>query len=103
VFRTGVLLWVSTRVAYALVVIVGAEIVGLMSPEEALRSALHPVWSSRLLLVALTAGLVHLDRKLAHERLLQANFGVSTAWFVATSLVAAGLSDIGVQALMRII
>ena len=97
------LVWLLSRVIYAVVIIFGAEEFGLMSQEEGIQSALHPAWSSRLLLISLTAALVHLDRKLAHEHLLQANFGVSAVWFLVTSLVAASVSDLGVQLLMRAI
>jgi hypothetical protein len=83
-----------------LVLIVGATISGMLSLEQAMRYALHPMWPTRLLLVVLTAALVHLDRKWAHEHLLQANFGVPAFWFSATSLVVAGLADVIVQTLL---
>ena len=94
------LVWLAARVSYALVLILGAQVFGLMSPGESTQAALHPVWPSRLLLMVLTAVLVHLDRRLAHEHLLQANLGVPTLWFTATSLVAAALSDLTMQALL---
>lgn len=100
VFRSSMLVWLLARGSYALVLIFGAEVFGLMSSDESTQAALHPVWPSRLLLMVLTAVLVHLDRRLAHENLLQADFGVATVWFTATSLVAAGLSDLIVQALL---
>jgi hypothetical protein len=94
-------MWLLVRAGYVIVLMVGAQFLGLLPLEEAIQAALHPVWPSRLLLVVLTAVLVHLDRKLAHEHLLQANLGVPAVWFSATSLVAAGLSDLTVQALMH--
>jgi len=100
VLRSSMLVWLLARVTYMLVLVMGVETFGLMSPEEGIQSALHPVWLSRLLLVVLTAVLVHLDRGLVHEHLLQANFGVPAVWFPVASLVAAGLSDLTVQALV---
>jgi hypothetical protein len=100
VFRSSMLVWLAARVSYALVLVIGAQVFGLMSSDESTQAALHPVWPSRLLLMVLTAVLVHLDRRLAHEHLLQANFGVPTLWFPATSLVAAAVSDLTIQALL---
>jgi hypothetical protein len=95
--------WLLVRVTYVVALLVGVEFFGLLSREEGVHSALYPVWHVRLLLLALTAIVVHLDRKRAHEHLLQANLGVPAVWFPATSLVAAGLSDLAVQTLMSTI
>ena len=102
ILRSSTLVWLLTRVTYALVLIIGVLFFPLLSLEEGIQSALHPPWLLRLMLVVLTAGLVQLDRRRAHEHLLQANFGVPAVWFSATSLVAAGLADLTVQALLRL-
>jgi hypothetical protein len=88
------------RVAYVLVLLVGVEFFGFLSTEASIEAALRPVWPSRVLVVALTSFLVWLQRKNAHEHLLQANFGVPSAWFSAASLVTAAAADLTVQALI---
>ena len=100
--RSSMLVWFMTRATYALVLIFGVLFFRFLSLEEGIQSALHPPGLLRLLLVGLTAVLVHLDRRRTHEHLLQANFGVPAVWFSATSLVAAGLADLTVQALLRV-
>lgn len=99
VLRSSVLAWLLVRVAYVFVLFAGTLALGL-SAAYAIESALHPVWPSRVLLVVLAAALVQLDRRLAREHLLHANFGIAAAWFWGTSLVAAGLSDLALQALL---
>lgn len=101
VTRSSVVVWFLARIMYVLVLMVGVFL-GIMSIEEGMQSALHPVWPTRLLLVVLTAVLIHLDRNFAHEQLLQFNFGVPAIWFSATSLGAAGMSDVIVQALILV-
>lgn len=96
----SVFFWLLIRVMYALVLIFGAQQVGLVSADDARQFAIHPMWPARLLLVGLTAFMVHVDRARAHEHLLQANFGVGAAWFAAVSLVAASVSDLVVQTLL---
>lgn len=68
----------------------GVPVFELLPPGEGISAALHPTALSRFLLVALTAVLVWLDRRRAHEHLLQANFGVSPLWFWTASLLSAG-------------
>jgi FtsH-binding integral membrane protein len=96
VIRSSVVMWLLARAAMA-----GVLFLGVLPSADALQSALHPTLTARILLVGFTALLVHLDRKLAHEHLLQANFGIPAASFVATSLLAAGLADLTVQALLH--
>jgi hypothetical protein len=103
VIRSSVLIWLLARVMYALIMVIGVLIGGLLSLEAAIQFALHPLWPSRILLVLIAAVLVHLDRAFAHEHLLQANFGVSVGWFWATSFVTATLADLVVQTLLNTI
>jgi hypothetical protein len=99
-FRASVLVWLLARVAYVLVIMVGADAFGFVAAEQAMAAAMNPVWPSRLLLVAITVVLVHIDRMRAHEPLLQANLGGPGTWFLATSFLAAGMTDLAVQQLM---
>ena len=98
----SVFLWLLVRLAYVLVLLVSVSFFGFLSFEDGLDAALHPVWPSRALLVALAAALVWLQGRIAHEHLLQANFGVRSVWFFAASLVAAGAADLAVQSLVRV-
>ena len=97
----SVLVWLLVRVAYVLVLLVAVEFLGFLSSEQGIDAALEPVWLSRALLVILAGFLVWLQRRSAHEHLLQANFGVRPAWFTAASLLAAAAADVAVQALVR--
>ena len=101
VVRISIVVWLLVRVAYVLVLLVAVEFLGFLSSEQGLAAALAPVWPSRALLVMLTGFLVWLQRRSAHEHLLQADFGVRPAWFTAASLLAATAADVAVQALLR--
>jgi hypothetical protein len=73
---------------------------GLLPHDEGIALALHPLWVSRAILVALAAFLVWWDRRRAHELLLPANLGAWPGWFWTASLLAALVLDAGVQALL---
>jgi fumarate reductase subunit D len=100
VFRTSVVVWLLARVTYVVVLMVGVLFFGILPVEDGISAAFHPASLSRVTMVALTAVLVWLHRHRAHEHLLQANFGVSSAWFWAASLFAAGILDAAAQALL---
>lgn len=101
VIRISVAFWLLVRVAYVVVILVSMLFFEVLSSGEGIEAALHPVWPSRVLLVALTAFLVWLHRRAGHEHLLQADFGVMSVWFSAASVLAAGAADLTVQALVR--
>lgn len=101
VIRISVAFWLLARVAYVLVLLVGVLFFELLSVGEGIEAALHPVWPSRVLLVALSSFLVWLHRRTGHEHLLQADFGVASVWFGTASLLSAGAADLTVQALVR--
>lgn len=98
--RSSAQIWLLARIMYAFVFFVGAQIFSRIPTSEVVHTILHPVLPVRILLVVIAVGLVQLDRRFAHERLLQANFGVSEMWFIATSLVGATVSDVVMQTLL---
>lgn len=97
------MIWLLARMLYVIVLLVGVHVIPFVPQHEGVAGALHPAPAVRLVLVALTVVLLHIDRRRAHETLLQSNFGVSPLWFAATSLLAAGGADIVVHALLRAI
>ena len=101
VVRTSVIVWLLVRIAYVLVLLTSVELLDFLSHDDGIAAALEPVWTSRALLVIVTAFLVWLQRRNAHEHLLQANFGVRPAWFTSASLLAATAADVAVQAIVR--
>lgn len=98
VLRTSAVIWLLVRSAYVLLLLVGMGTSGVVG--EGVSAALQPSGLSRILLVALTAVLVWLDRRRAHEHLLPANFGVSPLWFWSASLLAAAVLDLGTHAIL---
>jgi hypothetical protein len=100
-FRSGVFMWVVLRVAYVIVLLAGAELIGLFNGADALEFAKRPAPATRVLLMILAAALVHIDRVRAHENVLSANLGVSSRWFIATSLLAAAIVDSMLQLLLH--
>lgn len=100
VARTSVMMWLLGRAAYTIAVLSGAETFELFPGAQGLEAALQPAGISRAVVVLVASFLVWLQRRIGHEHLLQANFGVASAWFVATSLAAAGTADIVVQAIL---
>jgi hypothetical protein len=101
VVRRSVVMWLLVRIAYA-GVIMAAVAYGLIPP-EGIAEVLHPVWPTRILLVALTAFFVWWDRRRAHELLLPANLGAWAGWFWTGSLLAALVVDVAVQAVLGLL
>ena len=101
-FASSVIIWLLARVVFAVVFLLGVMLFGGMPSDEAWQLTLHPVWPARVLLVLVTSFLVQLDRRFAHENLLQANFGVAPGWFVGTSLLSAGAADVAVQSILSV-
>ena len=99
VIRHSVVIWMLVRSAYA-VVLVWAELYGLLPPGAGMDEALHPAWAARALLVAGAALLVWWDRQRAHELLLPANLGVWPGWFWTASLLTALVLDVAVQSVL---
>jgi hypothetical protein len=96
-------MWVLVRVAYVIVLLVGSEVIGFVGGGDALNFARWPAPPTRVLLIVMAAILVHIDRVRAHEQLLSVNFGISSRWFVATSLLAAAIADSVLQLLLRMV
>jgi hypothetical protein len=96
-------MWVVLRVAYVIVLLTGAEVIGLFDGADALEFAKRPVPAARVLLMILAAALVHIDRVRAHEHILSANLGVSSSWFIAASLLAAAIADSMLQLLLQLV
>lgn len=83
VVRRSALLWVLVRLMFSFV---------LLLATKDLTVALHQNWITHIVLVAVVAFLVWLDRKNSHELLLPANLGASSGWFwIASGLTAAVL------------
>jgi hypothetical protein len=98
VVRRSAGMWLLVRMAYA-GTLMAAVAFGLLPP-EGIAEVLHPVWPTRILLVALTALFVWWDRRRSHELLLPANLGAWPGWFWTGSLLAASVMDIAVQAIL---
>lgn len=84
VVRDGTVIWIGVRLTFAAAFLV----VGLGEV------ALRPPWTISAALIAMTTGLVWLDRRRRHELLLPANLGTRGIWFVCTSMVGGALLDV---------
>ncbi len=93
-------LWVLVRIAYSVVTVVGAALLGILTYDEIVGLVLHPNWATRASLVATAAVMVWWDRRRSHELLLHANLGAWPGWFWAASLLAAAVLDVAVQTLI---
>ena len=98
--RSSVVVWLLVRVAYVFVLMAGSATIGLFTSAEVTEFALHPTIPSRLLLLIITALLLHVDRRRAHEYILQSTLATSARWFTATSLAGAAIVDLLTQAVL---
>lgn len=99
VIRRSVAMWILVRIAYAFV-LMAAVMFGLLSFADGLAGALHPLWATRVVLVALAAFGVWFDRSRSHELLLPANLGAWPGWFWTASLLTGLVLDVGIQTLL---
>ena len=99
VVRRSVGMWLLIRIAYVFVLMV-AVMFGLLSFDDGLAGALHPLGAARVALVALAAAGVWFDRMRSHELLLPANLGAWPGWFWTASLLTGLVLDVVVQTLL---
>lgn len=100
VVRRGAVIWLLLRLVHLALLLVAAVFFGLLTPAAALADARDPGWTTRAMLVGLTAALVWWDRRRSGELLLQADLATSTLWFWTSSVAASVVLDVTVQALL---
>lgn len=101
VIRRSAGMWLLVRIAYVFV-LMAVVVFGLLPSAEGTALAIHPLWVTRVLLVALTAVFVWLDRRRSHELLLPANLGAWPGWFWTASLLTGLVLDMAVQTLLSV-
>lgn len=100
VVRRSAVMWLLVRCMYALTLMAALAFLGVLAPAEGIALVLYPPWSTRILLVVITAFLVWWDRMRSHELLLPANLGAWPGWFWVASLLTALVVDIIAQAIL---
>jgi hypothetical protein len=98
--RRSILAWLTIRVGYVILLMIGVLFFGILPLQEGIEAAIQPILLTRAFLVVLTLLVVWLDRTRSHELLLQHNLGASPIWFWFVSLASAILLDFLVQGLV---